>query len=130
LIIFWLIYVINNNNRTDGSQANQTVLFVLSNGYLLTNVTVQDQTSHGPVLRQTVEQNAIVYIDYANLLVFFSCYPTYDMGVTVLHRRFLVLVRSRTPDCTHCATGITPLIQLGVDAKSFSYVYNGPNCSN
>lgn len=79
-----------------------------------------------------LEKNSIVYTDYKNILVLFSCYQTKVDGFIFPNRKYLIAVRDESYDCSLCNQGLTLLDQLGLDLDSsnISYTYNGPNCPN
>lgn len=76
-------------------------------------------------------KGSIVYTDYNNVAVFFSCKLISDKLFPMADRRFFISVRNRTFDSlSQFGQAASALTQLGADLNDLRFFYQGPNCKN
>ena len=75
--------------------------------------------------------SSILYTDYSNIAVFYTCIQTVNFIFPVENKFFYVWVRSRNFDSfTLFKSVLFPLMTLGIDLNDMQFVYNGATCTN
>lgn len=100
-------------------------------GELFTDTEVEDETFFGTRKRQVEAQTSLVYTDYDNIALFYTCLETRKYWMPQAHASFSIAVRKRTFDSLSLfGNAAGALKKLGVSLNDIDFVYNGDSCKN
>ena len=92
---------------------------------------VTDKSILGDSLRIVKAQSSVIFTDYENIAVFYTCYNTNNYYIPVANTIVDVVVRTRRFDSlTLFATAVAPLIRLGSDLNDLHFTFQGLSCNN
>lgn len=98
---------------------------------LFFKTTVEDESLLGPEKREITASVAVIYTDYDNIAVFYSCYESKSFLWTKNHVIFNIVTRNRDFNSLKLlGQAAAALKELDVDLDDISYSYNGKTCKN
>lgn len=117
--------------KTDGSQENAKLSFETDPkkpGELYYELPVKDDTILGSKSRTIRVSYTVVYTDYENIAVFYSCYETKWSLYTINHPHFLVVARNKDFDnLDDFAKATQSINDLGISYNDFVFFNNDPS---
>lgn len=118
--------------RFDGSSRQSVFVFNLNSKYrneLFQDQEVVDKTFAGDQMRTIEARTSVIYADYQNIIVFFTCFESRHYIMPMVNVFFHVFVRDPAFDSLgRLRQALGPLQKLGVNLNEFGDLYDLRGC--